>query len=126
MGRASRQRNLSRMKKLAGLAGKDPELFDFEWEKRVSSWLDQIRKDAGVWQQTIKTGKKEIKAIVSPVFKLVDIALETLMYCGMDTYEKYAEETCEILSTECCRQFGIRVDRNFYRLNNYRRPDKAL
>jgi hypothetical protein len=123
MGKASAQRELSRMKYLAGLAVEDPERFEEEWEKRLSSWLNLIRKDAGVSKRTVKTGGKATRIVIAPVFERVDIALEALRRCGSETYAKYAEETCEILSTECCRQFGIKVDRNFYRLNNYRKPE---
>ena len=126
MGKASAQRELSRMKYLAGLAEEDPERFDREWEKRIASWLNLIRKDAGVSKRISKIGRKATKTVVNPVFERVDIALEALRRCGREIYTKYAEETCEILSTECCRQFGIKVDRNFYRLNNYRKPDSNL
>jgi hypothetical protein len=123
MGKASAQRELRRIKYLSGLAKENPEEFDKEWEKRVSSWLNLIQKDAGVSKRTVKTGGKATKVVIAPVFERVDIALEALRRCGRETYAKYAEATCEVLSTECCRQFGIKVDRNFYRLNNYRKPD---
>jgi len=49
----------------------------------------------------------------------VDDAMAVLERCGEDTYRKYAGEAWELLSTECCRSFGSRVDRNLYRLIRY-------
>jgi hypothetical protein len=109
MGKAARQRRIKRMKYLARLAQEDPERFEKEWERRLFSWLETIRRDAG----RMKDGKGRA---IPAVFERVEDAMAVLESCGEATYRKYAGEAWELLSTECCRSFGHWVDRNFYRL----------
>ena len=112
MGKAARQRRIRRMKYLSRLAMENPGQFEKEWEKRLSSWLELIRSEAG----RMKDGRG--KAIPA-VFERVNDAMAVLERCGEDTYLKYAGEAWDLLSTECCRSFGSKVDRNLYRLNRY-------
>ncbi len=44
MGAAARHRRIARMKYSAKLADEDTNRFDMAWEKRLSSWLEQIKK----------------------------------------------------------------------------------
>ncbi len=88
------------MKYLVCLAHEDPERFDAEWERRMSSWLELIRRDAGRWKNSIGNP-------VPPVFSIVDEAMTLLEGCGRLVYEKYAKEAHDLLTSECCRLFGF-------------------
>lgn len=114
MGKAAIQRRIKRMKYLARLASEEPERFETEWEKRLSSWMELIRKDAGRYKD------RENQAI-PPVFERVEEAMAVLRHCGEEAYRKYSNEAYELLTTECCRQFAGRVDYRLFRINNYHR-----
>ena len=84
MGKAAKRRKEMRMKYLAKLAERHPARFENEWEKRLSSWIEQIRKDAG----RLKSKKDKT---VAPVFGLVEEIMTILKNCGEETYCKYAD-----------------------------------
>jgi hypothetical protein len=111
MGSAASQRRMKRMKYLARLAKEEPERFDKEWERRLTSWLKMIGRDAGIF-------KDDQCRPVQPVFDLIEEALTILERCGDAVYVKYARDTFDLLSNECCKQFAVRVDPRLYRLNN--------
>lgn len=117
MRKAAKQRHIKRVKYLAGLAARDPKLFEAEWKKRLESWLLRIRQDAG------RLRDKEDQAIPA-VFGYVDYALTILEACGEDVWRRHAKDTSDLLLAECCRQFAGRVDPNLFRLNNYARLAK--
>jgi len=62
------------MKYLVRLAKEKPERFEREWEKRLSSWLELIREDAG----RLKNRKGET---TPPVFDRVEEAMAILKAC---------------------------------------------
>lgn len=109
MGKAARQRRVKRMKFLARIAREDPQWFQIEWEKRITSWLKDIEVRAG---RLRAKNKNQVK----PAFEQIDEIMELLRCCGKETYKEYAPKTWELLSTECCRQFGLKVDKSFYHL----------
>jgi hypothetical protein len=113
MGKAARQRRLRRMKFLADLAKEDSSRFDMEWERRLSSWLEQIRKDAGILRNA------EGRSVVA-VFEYVQEAIALLSLCGQEVFEKYGESSWEVLTNECCRSLARRVDPSLFRLSKYR------
>lgn len=118
MGKAAIHRRIKRRRYLARLANEKPERFEKEWEKRLSSWMKQIRRDAGqLWDR--ETGA------LPPLFERVDEAMLVLQHCGEETYQRYAPEAWDLLTTECCRQFGRRVDPRLFRVNNYDWFDRA-
>jgi len=92
----------------------EPERFDFEWEKRISSWLDIIRRDAGRL-------KGRENSLVPPVFDIIQEALMVLERCGEEVYTRYAKETMDILGNECCTLLAGHIDPRLFRLNNDRR-----
>lgn len=112
MGKAAIQRRIKRMKYLARIAREEPELFETKWEKRVSSWLEKIRNDAG-------NLRDKDNQSVHPVFEHVEEAMAILINCGEETYRRYAGETYELLSMECCKYFAGRVDYRLFKINNY-------
>jgi len=114
MGKAAIQRRAKRSRYLAGLARNEPERFRREWEKRLASWIDEIRLNAG------KLRDKE-KHRVPAVFERLKEAMVILEGCGDEAFRRYAPYTYHLLATECCRQFAINVDPRLYRLNYYPR-----
>ena len=118
MGKAANRRRIKRARYLARLASEKPERFAEEWEKRVSSWMEQIGKDAG------QLNDRE-KGSLPSVFERVDEAMLVLKQCGEETYQRYAPDALDLLTTECCRQFGRRVDACLFRVNNYDWFDRA-
>lgn len=114
MGKAAIQRKNRRKKYLAKLAISDPDKFEIEWDLRVSSWMDLIRRTAG--RLVDKNGKA-----LSSVFKYVDEAMEILAFCDEKTAKKYGKHTFDLLVTECCRQFADRSNPQLFRPNNYDR-----
>ncbi len=110
MGKAAAQRRMKRMKYLVHLAEADPERFDREWERRVSSWIAMIGRDAGVLRD-------EQDRTVPPVFDVIDEALAVLKSCGEPTYSRYAKQTFDLLSSECCSRLAVQIDPRLFRLN---------
>jgi hypothetical protein len=88
------------MKYLIRLAAEEPERFDAEWERRISSWLQLIRGEAG--RLRYHNGEA-----APAVFDIVNEAMAVLEACGASSYERHALATHELLSHECCRQFGV-------------------
>lgn len=112
MGTAADQRRQKRMKFFTTLAKNEPIRFEKEWEKRISSWMENIARDAGRL-------KNKQKQSVSPVFDRVDEAMDILRNCGKEVYRKYGNHTYDLLTTECCRQFAMKSDRRLFLLNRY-------
>jgi hypothetical protein len=105
---------MKRMNYLARLAKEEPERFDMEWERRLTSWLELIQRDAGLL-------KNRNDVPVPPVFEVIEEALMVLERCGAAVYAKYAKDTFDLLSNECCKQFAVRVDPRLFRLTNHSR-----
>ena len=114
MGKAADQRRNKRMKYLVKLANEEPENFKNEWEKRLSSWIELIQRDAGRFKY--KEGQS-----IPPVFDRLDETMSILSICGDTIFRKYAKEAYDLLTNECCRQFAYHVDHRLFRPNNYKR-----
>ena len=78
---------------LISLAGKDPEQFEWEWERQIWAWLDIIRRDAGRF-------KDRNNESVTPVFRLVEVAMKILKMCGEDFFRRYGPVTRAMLTSE--------------------------
>jgi hypothetical protein len=91
---------MKRMKYLVHIADQDPKRFEAEWERRMSSWLEMIRREAWRW----RAGDGEA---TPSIFAIVDEALAVLESCGKSVYDRYAKEAHSQLTHECCRQFGV-------------------
>ncbi|MGP8320873.1 MAG: hypothetical protein ACT6FE_00900 [Methanosarcinaceae archaeon] len=94
MGKAANQRRIKRIKFLAHLAQEKPELFEKEWEKRLSSWAKEIKV----------SGANSRKQILSDAYKI-------LSACGRKTFKEYAPVTHEILFEQYNPSFFISVNR---------------
>ena len=114
MGKAATRRRIKRMRYLARLAKEEPERFDKEWEKRLSSWIELIRKEAG------RLRDREYQPI-TPVFERVEEAMAVLHNCGKEIFREYADEAYDILNAECCSQFAGHVDTRLFQMNDYHR-----
>lgn len=109
MSKASERRNKRRIKYLLQLVETDSEKFSREWSKRLESWSNQTRRNAGTLYPDDNNAEKS-------VFDIVDKAEEILKQCGQKAYELEAEATREILETECTKAVAQAVDHRLSRL----------
>lgn len=111
MGKAAKREKAKRRKFFKSLSERDAQKFDMEWEKRLSSWLFDIEKYAG----RLSNWKGEQRP---PVFSIVDEAINILEACGQKIFDKYARETYELLTAQCCVSFSKEGVPQFYRMSN--------
>jgi hypothetical protein len=98
MGKAAKREKANRRRYFIRLTQNRPERFEMEWEKRLSSWLVYIEKNAGRFSDD--DGNR-----ISSIFGVVEEAMGILEACGQDKFSQYAKQTFDLLSTECCRAF---------------------
>ncbi len=111
MGKAARKRKNNRKRYLINLASLNTEQFDYQWERRLDSWLREIQLTAReLGRNTIGTDKL--------VFSILDEAMDILKACGPATYARYANKTYESLSDACCRNVSNIMNCKLYRLSN--------
>ena len=110
MSKAAKRQKAKRLKYFKRLSKNDLQKFDSEWEKRISSWMIQIEKNAG----RLRDNKGRA---VPAVFRIVDDALIILEECGKDIVNKYAKKTFDLLTTQCRISFSKKALPKFYRLN---------
>ncbi len=94
MGKAAIQRKKKRIKYLSGLSKKDPEQFEKEWKKRLSSWIQLIRRDAGKLNDN--NGRQ-----IPPVFDRVEEAMAILKACGEGVFKHYQKWVGRLASLAC-------------------------
>lgn len=111
MGKAAKREKAKRRKFFKSLAERDARNFAMEWEKRLSSWLFDIKKYAG----KLSNWKGERRP---PVFSIVDEAMSILEACGQKIFDKYASETYELLTNQCCISFSEEGVPQFYKMSN--------
>lgn len=114
MGKAAKRQKAKRRKLFKSLSERDAQKFEMEWEKRLSSWLFDIEKYAC----KLSNWKGEQRP---PVFSIVDEAMSILDACGQKIFDKYARETYELLTTQCCVSFSGKGVPHFYRMSNLKR-----
>lgn len=110
MSKAAKRQKAKRLKYFKRLSKNDLQKFDSEWEKRISSWMIEIEKNAG--RLCDNKGK-----LIPAVFSIIDDALNILEECGKDIVNKYAKKTFDLLTTQCCISFSKKALPKFYRLN---------
>jgi hypothetical protein len=110
MGKAAKRQRRRVTDYLARLSYEEPERFEYQWDKRMGSWLREIRDLAEKWAQGKATRKR--------VFGIVDRAMEILEACDEKIYRKYGPKTFGQLSHECAAQLAIIIDPRLYRLSN--------
>ena len=111
MGSAAESRKENRKRFLARLATECPERFPYHWERRVDSWMIEIRLAAREWASGGDT-------VRSRIFPIVETAMETLAACGPEAWERYAAWTHGVLVHECTARVAGIVDPRLYRLSN--------
>ena len=110
MSKAAKRQKAKRLKYFRRLSENDLQKFDREWDKRISSWMIEIEKNAG----RLHDNKGRV---IPAVFSIVDDALTILRECGKDIVNKYAKKTFDLLSTQCRISFSKKALPKFYRLN---------
>lgn len=113
MGKAARKRQRGQSRYLARIAAEQPELFAEKWDRRIDSWLREIRLAIAEW-------KRGGDAVSERVFEIVDGALETLDACGPEMFNRHAKGTYNTLCDAYCTGAAGILDRRLYRLSNYR------
>lgn len=114
MGKAADRRMASQAKYLAQLAATDPEQFYMEWEKRMDTWLYEIRMRVN----NFSNGNADQ---MKPAFEVVKKATRLWKEIGLKSDLK---DYCSInvLTTECCKGIAMHIDPRLYRLSvNLRR-----
>lgn len=110
MSKAAKRQKAKRLKYFKRLSETNSQRFEMEWEKRLSSWLIAINKDAG----RLLNHKGET---IPPIFGVADEALRILEGCGENIFNKYAKKTFDLLTIQCCISFSKKALPKFYRLN---------
>jgi len=110
MGKAAKREKAKRRRYFKNLAGKSPDRFAFEWEKRLSSWLFLINESAGLFSD-------DNGYPIAPVFTIVDEAISILDECGEDTFKQYGKKTFDLLTTQCSISLSAKVFPQFYRID---------
>lgn len=113
MGKAARKRLRGQSRYLAKISETWPELFAEKWDRRIDSWLREIRLSIAEWEQGGDAANER-------VFEIVDGALTTLAACGLMMYERYAKQTYDVLCNECCVSAAGVLDPHLYKLSNYK------
>ncbi|MEA3348244.1 MAG: hypothetical protein U9Q39_04190 [Pseudomonadota bacterium] len=112
--KAARRARNKRKKYFLNLASRHPARFEDEWEKRIDSWLDRIRLDAGRIDP--------VNCELNSVFGLIDEALAILAYCGNDIFERYAPATADLMLGQCITSFNREALPKILRYKNKRFP----
>ena len=116
MSKAAKRQKAKRRRKFKDWAENDPQKFGVEWKKLVTGWLYWIGKNAGnldLWDDHADH--------IPSIFTVVDEAMSILETCGQDIFRRYARETFDLLTTQCCISFSISVFPQFYRVSNGKR-----
>jgi hypothetical protein len=103
-----RQRKLADY--LTSLARSDAERFNREWNKRVSSWLDEIHRRS----RTLRGGElteKRIFGVLEQVERLLGI-------CGPEVEALVGKSTRGTVTHETCKAFSLAISPELYRIYN--------
>ena len=83
---------------MAELAETNPKRFRKEWTIRLSSWVREANKHAG-----ILVDEWGCPALMN--FKIAEYTMEELMSYGEHALVSHAESTRELMEAECSRQW---------------------
>lgn len=107
MSKNARRRIRRQNEYLIMISFESPDRFDLAWEKRISSWLVDIRRLALSWKDgRMDTGEA--------LFDIVDRALLILERCAGPVRRRHWQQTCDVLSDACCRNIAAITDRRLY------------
>ena len=109
MGKAATKQRKAVGRYLAAVFEQDPQAFECKWDRRLESWIVEIRTRGKSW----RTGGS---GALKQIFAILDSAMETLRACGPEIYGRQAHRTYSLLAGECCRQVADTVDGRLYRL----------
>jgi hypothetical protein len=116
MGRAAMKQRRAVGRYLAVVFDEDPQAFDRKWDRRLDSWIFEIRTRGRNWREGGSGALRQI-------FAILDNAMETLRACGPEIYGRQAHRTYSLLAGECCRQVADTVDGRLYRLTRFPATD---
>ena len=108
MGKAAQRRLRHREAHLAELSHRDPERFEAAWEKRVDSWLEEIRDRAREWRSGDIEGWRRL-------FDISDRAVSTIRCCSPTARRRHLQATIDLFEHVCAVEVAAIVDRRLYR-----------
>lgn len=112
MGNASLRRQKKLARRLSELAKRNPQKFHEEWNKRVESWILEIRHRAA------KVRKDEPGYKETYVFDILQHIENLLLLCGDEVDKLVGQQTRELLIHECCKVFAALTAKEIYMLGN--------
>lgn len=83
---------------LRSTAGKDRRQFEFEWNKRVVSWLYEINRRGALLISGDDAGSGG-----EGVFEVVEQAERLMSACGVEVVRLIGAQTRQMLTNECCK-----------------------
>lgn len=95
---------------LVKLSFHDPARFAEAWEKRVESWVAEIRTRAKDWRK----GGIESRLLL---FDIVGRADAVIRECSAGSQLEHRMDTYRLLEAECARLLAVCVDRRLFRTN---------
>jgi hypothetical protein len=107
----NQRRKEKRGGQLSTLAKSNPELFRYEWGKRLASWKK-------IASQRAKKPLAEAGAPTLGVFDLVDYAMNELKKCGEEAWNLEANDTIDDLIHFCCLAVSRVYDPRIYHVGN--------
>lgn len=107
MGKAARRRYERQARYLIRMSYIDPNQFQAAWDKRIMSWLNDIRKQAYEW----KAGRQDSG---KSLFDIVDRAMWILDRCAAPVRKNHWQHTHDVLAEACCRQIASITDQRLY------------
>lgn len=110
MSKAARRRARRQNEYLVKLSFHDPARFEEAWEKRVESWMAEIRTRAKDWRK----GGIESRLLL---FEIVGRADAIIRECSPGARRKHRMDTHGLLEAECARLVAECVDRRLFRTN---------
>lgn len=110
MGKAAERRKASRLRYLATLALANPDRFRSEWDKRMDSWLHEIRRRAGI----LVDNHGET---MPPAFDVIKEAERLLHASGLRKDDLEEHRSINILVNECCKVLASHIDNRLYYLS---------
>jgi len=114
LSKAGQRRQNKSSKYLATLALQNELKFRCEWNKRVHSWLLEIRHRG---EQLRSESDPKIEC--ERVFGVLNHAAHLIASCGTTVEQLVGDETRAVLANECCKVIASIFGADLYRVYNY-------
>jgi hypothetical protein len=112
MGKAGQRHRQKLSKRLKELARQDTRIFLKEWQKRLDSWVDEIRRRGQHLRNEDQSDERQ-----AWVFEVLEQAERLLTLCGPEVGRLVGAYTRDILIHECCKAVAFAIDPRMYSLS---------